>query len=68
MFALLYHTYNRHQAVFFSTRNAQREQQVNAGYITDEFVALLHSLHSLVSTSLDKRVQATYRYRWHIWG
>ncbi|XP_052780393.1 uncharacterized protein LOC128217340 isoform X1 [Mya arenaria] len=49
-------------AVFFSTRNALREQHVNPGYVTDEFVALLHGLLSLVTVSLDKRIQASYRW------
>lgn len=47
--------------VFFSTKAALREHKANPGYVTDEFVALLRGLQSLVNVSLDKRIQASYR-------
>lgn len=48
-------------AVFFSTYQAQREQSANPGYVTEDFVALLHGLHDLVAVSYDKRIKASYR-------
>ncbi|XP_045166443.2 uncharacterized protein LOC123529918 [Mercenaria mercenaria] len=49
-------------AVFFSTFHARREIDVNEGYITDEYVALLYGLMKLVDVSLDKRIKASYRW------
>lgn len=49
-------------AVFFSTHHARRELLVNQGYITDEYVALLHGLYKLIDVSLDKRLKASYRF------
>ncbi|KAL4226199.1 hypothetical protein ACF0H5_014185 [Mactra antiquata] len=48
--------------VFFSTAHALRELRINEGYITDEYVALLHGLHKLIEISLDKRLKASYRW------
>lgn len=48
-------------AVFFSTFHAKREIKANEGYITDEYIALLHGLQKLIDISLDKRIKASYR-------
>jgi len=48
-------------AVFFSTFQAGREQTMNPGYITDDYVALLHGFQELVAVSHDKRIKASYR-------
>lgn len=53
--------FDQKNAVFFSTYQAQREQSTNAGYITDDFVALLHGFQELVAVSHDKRIKASYR-------
>ena len=49
-------------AVFFSTANAKKEIATNTNYITEDYVALLHGIHKLVDTSLDKRINASYKY------
>ena len=60
--------FDSNNVVFFSSKKAERETKINPGYITDEYVALLYGINKLVEVSLDKRIKASYRYLYSLFG